>query len=292
MRLGVVVLPEQPWREAAGIWRDAEDLGFAHGWTYDHLAWSSLRDSSWFGALPVLAAAASVTSRMRLGTLVASPNFRHPVALAREVLALDDISEGRFDLGIGAGGQGWDATILGQEPWTPAERSARFAEFVELTDALLTERRVTYSGSYYSAADARSYPGCRQQPRVPFIVAATGPKAMELVARFGQGWVTTGPRTHVRELDAQEGAEAVRAQVELLESACDAVGRDPDELGRFVLLGPGLAQGLSSSEEFTDTLGQYAAVGFTDCVVHWPRPSEPYQGERTRFEQIISSQLM
>jgi alkanesulfonate monooxygenase SsuD/methylene tetrahydromethanopterin reductase-like flavin-dependent oxidoreductase (luciferase family) len=195
VRLGVVILPERPWSEAAGIWRDAEGLGFAHAWTYDHLAWGALRDSAWFGAFPVLAAAATVTSHIRVGTMVASPNFRHPVALARDVLAIDDISNGPFELGVGAGGEGWDATMLGQQPWSRAERAARFAEFVELTDQLLTERALSYSGRYYQASEARSYPGCRQHPRVPFVVAGTRPRAMKVVARFGQAWVTTGPGT-------------------------------------------------------------------------------------------------
>ncbi|MGW0992375.1 LLM class flavin-dependent oxidoreductase [Streptomyces sp. NPDC002523] len=65
-----------------------------------------------------------------------SPNFRHPVTLAKELISLDDISGGRITLGIGAGGTGFDATALGQEPWTPRERADRFAEFVPLLDRL------------------------------------------------------------------------------------------------------------------------------------------------------------
>ena len=68
--------------------------------------------------------------RVRLGTLVASPNFRHPVTLARDALALDDLSDGRFDLGVGPGSGGPDARALGQEPWSPAERMDRFGEFL------------------------------------------------------------------------------------------------------------------------------------------------------------------
>lgn len=291
MNLGVVILPELPWSEAAGVWRDAEALRFAHAWTYDHLAWASLRDSPWFGAVPVLAAAATVTSRIRLGTLVTSPNFRHPVALMREVLALDEITGGRFDLGIGAGGHGWDATILGQEPWTMAERSGRFAEFVELTDTLLTEREVTYTGRYYAAEEARSFPGCVQQPRVPFVLAGTAAKAMGVVARYGQAWVTTGPRDAQRELGAAEGARAVGEQLRLLEAACEGIGRDPSELRRMVLLGPVLAQGLGSAQQLADTMGHYAEAGMTDVIVHWPRPDEPYRGDRAHFERVVGVSL-
>ena len=125
MRFGLTILPEYAWAEAEPRWRAAEELGFDHAWTYDHLAWRNLRDDPWFAAIPTLTAAATVTSTIRLGTLVASPNFRHPVPFARDVLALEDIAGGRLTIGIGAGGTGWDATVLGQQPLTPGQRTRR-----------------------------------------------------------------------------------------------------------------------------------------------------------------------
>ena len=113
VRLGVVILPELRWQRARELWRHAEKLGFDHAWTYDHLAWRSLRDSPWFAAVPTLAAAAAHTETIRLGTLVATPNFRHPVPFAKELVALDDLCGGRFTAGLGAGGGGWDARMLG-----------------------------------------------------------------------------------------------------------------------------------------------------------------------------------
>jgi alkanesulfonate monooxygenase SsuD/methylene tetrahydromethanopterin reductase-like flavin-dependent oxidoreductase (luciferase family) len=104
MRLGVLILPEFGWRTAQSVWRRAEELGVAHAWTYDHLAWRSFRDSAWFASIPTLTAAAIATERLRVGTLVASPNFRHPVPFAKELVTLDDISRGRLTLGIGSGG--------------------------------------------------------------------------------------------------------------------------------------------------------------------------------------------
>src|SRR5438132_13736548 len=164
------------------MWRRAEELGFDHAWTYDHLAWGPLRDSSWFPAVPTLAVAATVTTTIRLGPLVASPNFRHPVPLARDLIALDDVSSGRITAGLGAGSVGWDATILGQRAWPPAERAARFDEFVTLLDRVLTAPATDHSGRYYSADGARIAPGSVQQPRVPFAIAATGPRSMRLAA--------------------------------------------------------------------------------------------------------------
>src|SRR3954463_3999265 len=86
------------------MWRRGEELGFDHLWTYDHLTWDPLAGTPWGATMPTLVAAAGVTSRVRLGTWVASPNFRHPVPFGRELAALDDISGGRAVLGIGAGG--------------------------------------------------------------------------------------------------------------------------------------------------------------------------------------------
>jgi alkanesulfonate monooxygenase SsuD/methylene tetrahydromethanopterin reductase-like flavin-dependent oxidoreductase (luciferase family) len=289
MRLGVVILPELPWPDARMQWRRAEELGFDHAWTYDHLAWRSLRDAPWFGAVPTLAAAAAVTGRIRLGTLVASPNFRHPVPFARELVTLDDVSGGRFTLGIGAGGTGWDATMIGQTPWSRRERAERFVEFVELLDRLLREPATSHEGRFYSAKDARTYPGCRQRPRIPFAIAATGRHGMRLTATHGDAWVTTGERTSERPLSADDGVAVVRDQMARLDEACIQVGRDPASVRRLVLTGPGLDGGLASLDAFQHTTGVYAAAGVTDLVVHWPRAGEPYAGDLGTFERIISS---
>jgi len=266
-----------------------EELGFDHAWTYDPLAWRSLRDATWFGAVPFLAAAAVVTERVRLGTLVASPNFRHPVPFARELVTLDDLSGGRITVGVGAGAAGWDAVMLGQDPSSPAERGERFGEFVELLDRLLREPETSYEGRFYSAREARTYPGCVQRPRIPFAVAATGRRGMQLAATHGQTWVTTGDLAAGDVLlGADEGARVVREQMARLDGACAVVGRDPASIARLVLSGPRLDPGLSSFDAFDDTAGRYAEAGVTDFVVHWPRDDEPYAGDRATFERIVS----
>jgi alkanesulfonate monooxygenase SsuD/methylene tetrahydromethanopterin reductase-like flavin-dependent oxidoreductase (luciferase family) len=282
VRLGVCILPELRWPEQRRVWQRAEELGFDHAWTYDHLAWRSLRDDPWFGAVPTLTAAALATSRIRIGPLVASPNYRHPVPFAKELMTLDDISVGRLTLGIGAGGEGWDATALGQKPWSPGERAERFAEFVELLDLLLRQPETTYDGQWYAAEEARMNPGCVQQPRVPFAIAAAGPRGMRLAATYAATWVTTGDRSG-------GGIAAVADQVKGLEDACAGAGRDPSTIDRLVLTGPELDPGLESEDAFADTVGRYADLGITDLVVHWPRASEPYVGDVATFERVIAA---
>jgi alkanesulfonate monooxygenase SsuD/methylene tetrahydromethanopterin reductase-like flavin-dependent oxidoreductase (luciferase family) len=289
MRLGVVILPDAPWSAARVTWQRAEDLGFDHAWTYDHIAWGALRDAPWFGAVPTLAAAATATTRIRLGTLVASPNFRHPVPFGRDLLALDDISSGRLTLGIGAGGMGWDATVLGQDPWSPRERADRFAEFVTLTDRLLRTPETTFEGRFYAADAAPMAPGCVQQPRIPFAVAATGPRGMAVAAAHGQAWVTNGDRAREGPLlDAAAGIASIADQLRLLDAACDAAGRDPSSIDRLALADLRLASGLPSAEAFRDTLGQYGEAGFTDFVVHWPRADGPFAADFDVFERAVA----
>jgi alkanesulfonate monooxygenase SsuD/methylene tetrahydromethanopterin reductase-like flavin-dependent oxidoreductase (luciferase family) len=289
LRVGVLFLPEYPWRESCVHWQRAEELRFAHAWTYDHLTWRGHRDLPWFSAIPTLTAAAAATDRIRLGTLVVSPNFRHPLTLVKEIITLDDISSGRLTLGIGQGSAGWDATMLGATPSSARERSERFREFVELTDRLLREPETTYLGSFYSVRDARTYPGCVQRPRVPMAIAASGRRGMRLAARFAETWVTNGDRTRPGPVDAAQGARDVREQINLLEDACIEAGRDPAELSRLVLTGPILMSGLSSVDEFDDTVGRYAAIGVTDLVVHWPRAEEPYAADYSTFERIFTA---
>jgi len=289
VRVGIVILPDERWSVAARRWRLAEEYGFAHAWTYDHLGWRSLVDGPWFDAVPTLTAAAHVTSRIRLGTLVASPNFRHPVPFARQVTALDDISGGRILLGIGAGagGSSFDANVLGQPELTAKAQADRFAEFLDLLDRLLREDRVTWHGEYYSAVDARSTPGCVQTPRVPFVVAANGPRSRRLAARFGQAWITTGGPAESLNGWWQVVADSARQFTEALHAA----GRDTSSVDRYLSLDASPVYSLSSVQVFTEAVGRAGELGFTDVVTHWPRREDWYAGEEAVLEAVAAEVL-
>ncbi len=281
MRLSTVILPIYEWAEGRDIWRRAERLGFYAGYTYDHLTWQTFRDRPWFAAVPTLAAAATVTERLRIGTLVASPNFRHPVTLAKELLSLDHLSGGRLTVGVGAGGTGFDATALGQELWSPRQRADRFDEFVTLLDELLTHPSTTVEGPYYSAVEARTVPACVQEPRMPFLVAATGPRGLGLAARFGSGWVTYGD-PH----GGKDAHHAVSEQMERLEAACTEAGRPYASIDKVLLQGLTAERPLASVGAFVEWAGRYQELGITDVVVHWPVPDSVFATDPDVFERI------
>jgi alkanesulfonate monooxygenase SsuD/methylene tetrahydromethanopterin reductase-like flavin-dependent oxidoreductase (luciferase family) len=283
VRIGIVILPDQRWSVAGRRWRRAEEYGFDHAWTYDHLGWRDLVDGPWFDAVTTLTAAAMVTRRIRLGTYVASPNFRHPAHFTREITALDDISQGRLVLGLGSGGIGFDSAVLGAPELTPRERVDRFAEFLELQDLLLREDQVTWTGSYFATVDARSTPGPVQRPRPPFVVAANGPRALRLAARYGDGWVTTGAQAAA---STDEWWDSVARASSAFTDALAAAGRAPDAADRYLNLDTAPVYSMSSAETFVDAVGRAAALGFTDVVAHWPRSSGWYAGDEKVLETV------
>ncbi|MGW3116631.1 LLM class flavin-dependent oxidoreductase [Streptomyces sp. NPDC001107] len=286
MRFGIMIVPEDRWQTARVKWRQADQMGFDHAWTYDHLNWRAFRAKEWFTMVPTLTAAAVETERIGLGVLVASPNLRHPVHLAKDVTAIDDISAGRLILGLGAGAEGFDSTMTRRTSWSRRERTERFAEYVELTDQLLTQPVTTFDGRYYLANEVHSHPLCRQQPRVPFAIAASGPRGMRLAARYASYWVTTGEPNRFASAPYAQALPVLRRQVEALEKACVEIGRDPSTVSRLLVTGPTVGGVLDSPAAFFDAAGRFAEAGITDVVVQWPRPDEPFQGRVEVLEKV------
>ena len=269
--LSAIVLPDRhpPSAFVADV-RRAEAVGVRTVWTYDHLMWSPLADSAWYGCVPLLAAAAMCTDRVRLGTQVATPNYRHPVPFAKELVTLDQMSGGRLEIGVGAGVEGPDAAVLGDPPRSRSERTQRFDEWLTMLDELLRSPITTVRGERFTAIEARMLPGCVQQPRVPFTVAAAGPRALALAARFGQAWVTYGP--YGAPVAADEWFAALAAQSERLSAAVAAAGRDPADLRRVAQFALDVDWPFSSPDCYADVLGRLAELGFSELTVHWCRP--------------------
>jgi alkanesulfonate monooxygenase SsuD/methylene tetrahydromethanopterin reductase-like flavin-dependent oxidoreductase (luciferase family) len=284
VNLGVCILPTSRWADARSTWIDLDTAGVNHLWTYDHLSWRDLRDGPWFGAMPLLSAVAAVTTKAKLGPLVASPNYRHPVTFAKEALTLADVSNERFICAVGAGGTGWDATALGQSAWSRKERTERFGEFVDTIVELFANENTTRSGTYYSAIDARMIP----QLRVPLGIAATGPIGLSVAAKHAHWWITFGDALRVGELSDAECLESVRAQIKGLDHACSEVQRDPGQIRRLLLTGSSQEPWMSSVESFLELAHTYAAIGITDIVLHAPQPVSHLRYDPKVLEKILS----
>lgn len=287
MRFGIVILPQYDWPEAARRWRGAEELGFDHAWTYDHLSWRSLAGEPWHATVPTLTAAAMSTSRIGLGTFVASPNFRHPVPFAKELATIDQISGGRFVLGVGSGGTGFDAFVLGQQELAPRARFDRFVAFVDALDRLLRFEEpgsggISFDGEWYSAVDARMVGAPARSPRMPLQIAANGPKGLAYAAERGDGWVTTGGEGS----DAEEWWQHVGELSRRFGEACERAGRDPLEPARALSLDSGGRYSLESVGAFEAAVERAAGFGFTDVIAHWPRESGIYAGDEAVLEAV------
>lgn len=248
----------------------AADAGVHTVWTYDHLLWSPLADGPWYGCVPLLAAAAVRTPRVRLGTQVATPNYRHPVPFAKELMTLDQLCGGRLEVGVGAGVEGPDAAVLGDPPRSRRERADRFAEWLGLLDELLRSPVTTVRGPRFTAVDAHQLPGCVQAPRVPFTVAGTGPRSLALAARFGQAWVTYGP--YGAQVEPDEWFAAVARQSRQLDAALAESGRSPESMRRIAQFALDVRWPFESPQRYADTVGRLGELGFTEVTVHWCRP--------------------
>ncbi|MGN6300936.1 MAG: LLM class flavin-dependent oxidoreductase, partial [Angustibacter sp.] len=202
---------------------------------------------------------------------------------AKELMSLDDVSGGRFVLGVGAGGTGWDASVLGQAELTPRERVERLDEFVALLDLLLTQPSTTWRGDWFEAVEARMVPGPLAS-RPPFVVAANGPKAMRVAATRGDAWATTGPGAADGDQDAWW--RGVGELGRRFDDALAAAGRDAGSVRRYLNLDSGAVFSLTSAEVFADALGRAEELGFTDVVTHWPRAEGVYAADERVLEQV------
>jgi alkanesulfonate monooxygenase SsuD/methylene tetrahydromethanopterin reductase-like flavin-dependent oxidoreductase (luciferase family) len=281
-----VILPQENWPAAARRWRKAEEYGFDHAWSYDHLSWRSLADQTWHATIPTLTAAATVTDRIGLGLFVASPNFRHPVPFAKELATLDDIAGGRVLVGVGSGGTGFDSYVLGQQEITPRERHARFVEFVDALDVLLRFEQprsggISFSGDWYAAQNARMVGTPSRRPRMPLLIAGNGPKTIRYAALHGEGWVTTGGS----EEDREQWWSAIATLSRRFDDEYSASGRQ-DDIARIVSIDIESDYSLASVGAYEDAVGRAASLGFTDVVAHWPREEGIYAGRESILDEI------
>lgn len=244
-------------------WQWFESLGFDSLWLPDHFFPTAGRDKPMFEAWTLLAGLALVTRRARIGILVSSNTFRHPALLAKQVVTVDHLSEGRLELGIGAGWFVDEHEVFGLDFPEPKELVDRYAEAVELIDRYLTHDESSFDGRHYRLQGAYNRPATVQRPRPPLVMGAHGPRMLKLVARHADTWNSFAPPDELRRRNDQ------------LTGYCEAIGRDPASLKRSMFYGVNQSREedpWASTDAFEDYIGRYAAAGMREFILQPPPP--------------------
>lgn len=215
------------WGDLLAIWQAADDMEvFESAWNFDHFY--PLTDPVDGGCLEggtTLAALAQATKRIRVGTMVHGMHYRHPAVTANMAASLDIISDGRFDLGLGAGWFEPESEAYGIPLGTMTERMDRFDEGVEVIVGLLSQETTTFDGEYYQLTDARCDPKGPQQPMPPVVIGGKGRKrTLRTVARWADHWDALAPGSTDDWLELND----------VLLAHCADVGRDSGEIRRSV----------------------------------------------------------
>jgi alkanesulfonate monooxygenase SsuD/methylene tetrahydromethanopterin reductase-like flavin-dependent oxidoreductase (luciferase family) len=268
-RFGIITVPNLAWNEEVERWKFIESMGFDTVWVADHFVDPYEPESPWFEGWTLLAALASQTKRIRIGTLVSSIPLRNPAMLARQALTVDHISNGRLELGLGTGVT-WDPvySMIGIDNWSPRERVVRFREAVEIVDQCLRNNVTTYKGRYYRLKDAVMKPSPIQQPRPPITIGASGPSMLKIVARYADTWNSVPGEWRV---PLDEKLERTRQRNELLDKYCKEIGRNPQTLRRSILVFGSEAETVfNSTDTFVAVVKSYQDVGITEFVFYYP----------------------
>lgn len=245
---------------------EAENAGLESFWLLDHLHSSPKADSQFLECWTVLSALAVETKRIRLGTLVLNINNRNPALLAKMATTLDQISSGRLEFGIGAGGmnRAKEGKKLGFEyefvaysipfPRRPDVRIEKLDEGLEIIKRMWKQDKTTFVGKYYSVKDAICLPRPVQEPRIPIWVGGmAGPKILGVIARHADGWNMMRVTT----------IDEYRLGLRKLRDACLRVGRDPAEIKTSVAIS-------GSVEECRDKLRKFEEEGLDLAILRVP----------------------
>ena len=221
MRFALKTAPQHTsWRDMLAVWQAADDIEFYEsGWTFDHFYpifsdWTGPCLEGWV----TTTALAQATRRLRVGVLVTGMPYRHPAVLANMAASLDVISDGRLELGLGAGWNQQEADAYGIDIGANlTDRFDFFEESLEVVTRLLTEETADFDGRFLHLRGARCEPKPVQRPHPPICIGGGGEhRTLRAVARFAQHWNFPGG-----------DAATFRHKVEVLHGHCEALGRDP-----------------------------------------------------------------
>lgn len=273
IRFGIIRNNILSWDKTVAQWQRFEAAGFDSVWNCDHFQRPSDPNGPHMDAWMVLGGVAACTSRIRIGVLVSSNTFRHPALLAKQAVTVDHVSNGRLELGIGTGWFKQEHDSFGIPFPEPKELVDRFEEAVEVIDLLLRQDVTNYAGRYYHLNEAPFRPGPIQKPRPPLTLGAHGPRMLRIVAKYADRW------------NSYASVEEIRARNDAINRACDAIGRDPDEITRSLYGWPKIigADPWESATSFRDVVARYRAAGITEFIFE-----PPTSGQWETMDQICA----
>jgi alkanesulfonate monooxygenase SsuD/methylene tetrahydromethanopterin reductase-like flavin-dependent oxidoreductase (luciferase family) len=241
--------------------RAIEDLGFDSVWVGEHLLyrWQDRPARGPWEAWTLLAAIAASTSRIELGPLVACTNFHNPALLAKQSATIDELSAGRFVLGLGAG---WNETEFRAFGYPYDHRIDRFEEAFTIIRTLLREGAVDFDGHWYQARDCELIPRGPRPQGPPLMIGSTGPRMLRATMAHADSW-----NAWYNDIENRPaGVPPVRA---LVDDACREVGRDPAQVERTVAVqvrlpgGSGRVQGNAAQARIVPLSSEPATLAET-----------------------------
>lgn len=242
------------------IWQEADaQPALEHAWVFDHfMPIFSDATGPCLEGWTVLAALAARTERLRVGVMVTGNTYRHPAVLANMGAAVDRISHGRLDMGLGAGWNELEHTAYGIPLPPPGERIRRMGEACEVVLRMWTEEAPDFEGRYYQLHGARCEPKPVQQPHPPLVIGGSGEKlTLRMVARYADIWNMAGG-----------SVEDLIAKSAILDAHCAAVGRDPAAIERSIQCRVDPAH----LEATRETARSYLAAGASHIVLNLMPP--------------------
>ncbi|HEV7527131.1 MAG TPA: TIGR03621 family F420-dependent LLM class oxidoreductase [Acidimicrobiia bacterium] len=208
------------WRDKA---RKIEDLGYSTLFMPDHFGQE-------LAPLPAIAMAAAHTTTLRVGSLVFDNDYKHPAILAKEATTIDLLSDGRLELGLGAGWMRTDYDQLGLPYDPPAVRVDRFEEALHVIKECFTGEQFTYHGEHYRITDYAAWPKPVQQPGPPILIGGGGKRVLSIAARHAD-IVGINPNLRAGEIGLEAAKDSLRQQTELkVEWIRDAAGTRIDDI--------------------------------------------------------------
>lgn len=268
---GATILQAVPFQALRDDFLFVESIGLDNGWVIDQFNIGSAPEVPLLEAWTTLAALASDTSRIRLGSMVTNVANRNPGILAKSILTVDQISEGRLDVAVGGGHYRLEHEMLGIDFLDAAGRGDRLREAVSILDEALRGHTVTHDGFHYQLSEAMFRPNPTQSPRPPLWVAAQASKSLRVAARHADAVVSLGEY----EKGIEESLPAFRTRMERLDEICVSEGRDPSSLRRCYFAGWAAEPVFASVEATTDLIGRYVEAGATDFTFYLHNPAEP-----------------